>query len=93
VPSGVHFGKRTTIEKKNKMREMKINETMTLDFKRRNLYLHSVLGDLVAQLVEHFTFNERVLGSNPSQVTKKSKLLTWTFFMPQFGSIFWKSVD
>ena len=27
--------------------------------------------DLVAQLVEHNTFNVRVLGSNPSQVTKK----------------------
>ena len=28
--------------------------------------------DLVAQLVEHFTFNERVLGSSPSPVTRKS---------------------
>ena len=27
--------------------------------------------DLVAQLVEHLTFNQRVLGSNPSQITKK----------------------
>ena len=26
--------------------------------------------DLVAQLVEHLPFKERVLGSNPSQVTK-----------------------
>ena len=36
--------------------------------------MHSFLRtDLVAQLVEHLTFNERVLGSNPSQVTKKTK--------------------
>ena len=28
--------------------------------------------DLVAQLVEHLPFKERVLGSNPSQVTKSS---------------------
>ena len=28
--------------------------------------------DSVAQLVEHFTFNERVLGSNPSPVTTKT---------------------
>lgn len=54
------------------MKKMKINKWLPLLFKRRNLYLHSVLGDLVAQLVEHFTFNERVLGSSPSQVTKKS---------------------
>jgi hypothetical protein len=26
--------------------------------------------DLVAQLVEHITFNDGVLGSSPSQVTK-----------------------
>jgi hypothetical protein len=26
--------------------------------------------DLVAQLVEHLPFKERVLGSNPSQITK-----------------------
>ena len=30
--------------------------------------------DLVAQLVEHYTFNVRVLGSNPSGVTKKPPL-------------------
>ena len=29
--------------------------------------------DLVAQLVEHFTFNERVPGSSPGQVTRESK--------------------
>ncbi len=28
--------------------------------------------DLVAQLVEHLPFKERVLGSSPSPVTKKS---------------------
>jgi hypothetical protein len=27
--------------------------------------------DLVAQLVEHYTFNVRVLGSNPSGITQK----------------------
>ena len=27
--------------------------------------------DLVAQPVEHLTFNQRVLGSNPSQITNK----------------------
>lgn len=27
--------------------------------------------DFVAQLVEHFTFNEGVLGSNPSEITKR----------------------
>ena len=30
--------------------------------------------DLVAQLVEHFTFNERVLGSSPSPVTKSDTI-------------------
>ncbi len=28
--------------------------------------------DSVAQLVEHYTFNVRVLGSNPSGITKKA---------------------
>lgn len=32
--------------------------------------------DLVAQLVEHYTFNVRVLGSNPSGVTKKPPLVS-----------------
>ena len=43
------------------------------------LYLHPLsktprhcLNDLVAQLVEHFTFNERVPGSSPGQVTKNN---------------------
>ncbi len=34
------------------------------------LYLQAFEKDLVAQLVEHLPFKERVLGSNPSQVTK-----------------------
>ena len=42
------------------------------------LYLHPLIaplevrwqGDLIAQLVEHLPFKERVLGSSPSQVTK-----------------------
>ncbi len=33
------------------------------------LYLQAVKSDLVAQLVEHLPFKERVLGSSPSQVT------------------------
>ena len=33
------------------------------------LYLQTFEKDLVAQLVEHLPFKERVLGSNPSQVT------------------------
>ena len=39
------------------------------------LYLHPLtdnwlVRDLVAQLVEHLPFKERVLGSRPSQITK-----------------------
>ena len=30
--------------------------------------------DLIAQLVEHITFNDGVLGSSPSQVTKQQYL-------------------
>ena len=38
------------------------------------VYLHPHSGkDLVAQLVEHLPFKERVLGSSPSQVTKKMR--------------------
>ncbi len=37
---------------------------------RQVLLKHS---DLVAQLVEHLPFKERVLGSSPSQVTNKRK--------------------
>ena len=33
------------------------------------LYLQAFEKDLVAQLVEHLPFKERVLGSSPSQVT------------------------
>ena len=38
--------------------------------------------DSVAQLVEHLPFKERVLGSSPSQVTKKEKPINfywWAF--------------
>ena len=36
------------------------------------LYLHPHSNeDLIAQLVEHLPFKERVLGSSPSQVTNK----------------------
>ena len=39
--------------------------------------------DLIAQLVEHLPFKEVVLGSSPSQVTKKSR-----YFYRLFG-FFW----
>ena len=39
------------------------------------VYLHPKLIDLVAQLVEHLPFKERVLGSSPSPVTKLSEFL------------------
>jgi hypothetical protein len=42
------------------------------------IYLHPHSrkeNDLVAQLVEHITFNDGVLGSSPSQVTKKHYFL------------------
>ena len=39
--------------------------------------------DSVAQLVEQYTFNVRVLGSNPSGITAKSPILEteWGFFV------------
>ena len=40
-----------------------------------------VYKDLVAQLVEQYTFNVWVLGSSPSQITK-SKEVNASFFMP-----------
>ena len=36
------------------------------------LYLQALKLDLVAQLVEHLPFKERVLGSSPSQVTSQA---------------------
>jgi hypothetical protein len=41
--------------------------------KNKYIYLHSQNGDLVAQLVEHLPFKERVLGSSPSQITTTKK--------------------
>lgn len=38
--------------------------------------------DLVAQLVEQYTFNVWVLGSNPSQVTKQKIPAAMTDFLP-----------
>ncbi len=40
--------------------------------------------DLVAQLVEHLPFKEVVLGSSPSQVTKKSSIKSRLFSLYQF---------
>ena len=53
------------------------------------LYLHplsaSLTTDLVAQLVEHLPFKERVLGSSPSRVTIKRKILIyrWGFLFSE----------
>ena len=53
---------------------MQIYVFFLLDLKIKILYLHPHSGneikDLIAQLVEHNTFNVGVLGSSPSQVTK-----------------------
>jgi hypothetical protein len=38
-------------------------------------------GELVAQLVEQYTFNVWVLGSSPSQFTKKASLKSGAFFI------------
>ena len=45
------------------------------------IYLHPHSrkeNDLVAQLVEHITFNDGVLGSSPSQVTKNNIFMNAT---------------
>ena len=54
-----------------------------------NVYLHphsqksdSARKDLVAQLVEHLPFKERVLGSSPSQIT----VLKFYFFISEIFS-------
>ena len=44
--------------------------------------------DLVAQLVEHITFNDGVLGSNPNGITKGLFLKTNPFFMPHSYILF-----
>ena len=47
------------------------------------IYLHPHSrkeNDLVAQLVEHITFNDGVLGSSPSQVTIKKLSICLAFF-------------
>ena len=36
--------------------------------------------DLVAQQVEHITFNDRVLGSNPSEITSNHPIFSPRFF-------------
>ena len=44
------------------------------------IFANHLKNDLVAQLVEHLPFKERVLGSSPSPVTKRlSKCLTFLF--------------
>ena len=54
----------------------------------KSLYLHphsSKEYDSIAQLVEHITFNDGVLGSSPSRVTKGRVIyyLTFSFFRPR----------
>ena len=53
------------------------------------LYLQAFEKDLVAQLVEHLPFKERVLGSSPSQVTTSPSAGTgrqaWLRAMCSFG--------
>ncbi len=46
---------------------------------KRSIFAPALGKDLIAQLVEHNTFNVRVLGSSPSQVTE-SELLLARFF-------------
>ena len=45
-----------------------------------SIFAPQLIIDLVAQLVEHLPFKERVLGSSPSPVTKKVKR-TLNFFI------------
>jgi hypothetical protein len=51
-----------------------------------SLHPHSlrVEFDSVAQLVEHYTFNVRALGSNPSGITEKPRF-TWLFCFVMLG--------
>ena len=53
----------------------------SFQFYINHIYLHSenadgqkfaFMADLIAQLVEHLPFKERVLGSSPSQITDDS---------------------
>ena len=44
--------------------------------------------DLVAQLVEHFTFNERVPGSSPGQVTSQKPPFIGGFLFIFFSNSF-----
>ena len=46
----------------------------------RRVILLKIVADLVAQLVEQYTFNVWVLGSNPSQVTNKKSVNITVFF-------------
>jgi hypothetical protein len=44
--------------------------------------------DSVAQLVEHYTFNVGVLGSNPSGITNSAKRKVLKQKSPKFGAFF-----
>ena len=47
-----------------------------------------ILGDRLAQLVEHLTFNQRVPGSSPGQVTKIAQRKLGFFCAPGWGEKF-----
>ena len=51
---------------------------MIVEFSFNKLF--NEVADLVAQLVEQYTFNVWVLGSNPSQVTSKNSVGFTVFF-------------
>ena len=56
---------------------------MLANNKINSLYLHPHSRkeyDSIAQLVEHITFNDGVLGSSPSRVTKKGRVLIYSTF-------------
>ena len=44
--------------------------------------------DLVAQLVEHITFNDGALGSSPSGITKLQKLAAFLFLI-RFDKVYY----
>ena len=54
---------------------------------------HPKANECVAQLVEHLTFNQVALGSNPSTLTILNKApLTATFFINNFNGFDWDEV-
>ena len=57
-------------------RIFKIYNAIALFFSKKSISLQPLLkNDLVAQLVEHIPFKDGVLGSNPSWITKKNRII------------------